>query len=197
MKKILIVETNISTYGAIDKPTGLWLGELIHFYDEMVKMNYEVDFVSPAGGYVPIDPVSIKYADSIDYKCYKDRDFIDRALAKTQKPQEIDPCAYQAIYYTGGHGVVGLLPLSDGNGQPLLKNKHVTGFTNTEELLSRKRNLVPFSTEDALKEKGAFYSKKRFFTSYAIEDQSLITGQNPWSPRAVAKLLIQKLEEVV
>ena len=74
MKKILIVETNISTYGAIDKPTGLWLGELIHFYDEMVKMNYEVDFVSP--------------------------------LAKTQKPQEIDPCAYQAIYYTGGHGVL-------------------------------------------------------------------------------------------
>lgn len=228
MKKILIVETNISTYGAIDKPTGLWLGELIHFYDEMVKMNYEVDFVSPAGGYVPIDPVSIKYADSIDYKWYKDRDFIDRALAKTQKPQEIDPCAYQAIYYTGGHGVlwdlventelkqiaetiyeqkgyisavchgvVGLLPLSDGNGQPLLKNKHVTGFTNTEELLSRKRNLVPFSTEDALKEKGAFYSKKRFFTSYAIEDQRLITGQNPWSSRAVAKLLIQKLEEVV
>lgn len=60
MKKILIVETNIRTYGAIDKPTGLWLGELIHFYDEMVKMNYEVDFVSPAGGYVPIDPVSIK-----------------------------------------------------------------------------------------------------------------------------------------
>ncbi|MDY4278167.1 MAG: hypothetical protein SOX68_04375 [Faecalicoccus sp.] len=73
----------------------------------------------------------------------------------------------------------------------------MTGFTNTEELLSRKRNLVPFSTEDALKEKGAFYSKKRFFTSYAIEDQRLITGQNPWSPRAVAKLLIQKLEEVV
>lgn len=36
MKKILIVETNVSTYGAIEKTTGLWLGELIHFYDEMV-----------------------------------------------------------------------------------------------------------------------------------------------------------------
>ena len=31
-----IVETNVSIYGAIEKPTGLWLGELIHFYDEMV-----------------------------------------------------------------------------------------------------------------------------------------------------------------
>lgn len=40
MKKILIVETNVSTYGAIDKPTGLWLGELIHFYDEMVKGGF-------------------------------------------------------------------------------------------------------------------------------------------------------------
>ena len=73
----------------------------------------------------------------------------------------------------------------------------MTGFTNTEEWLSQKRKLVPFSTENALKEKGAIYSKKRFFTSYAIEDQRIITGQNPWSPKAVAKLLIQKLEETV
>ncbi|SUO04206.1 DJ-1/PfpI family protein [Faecalicoccus pleomorphus] len=36
MKKILIVEINVSTYGAIEKTTGLWLGELIHFYDEMI-----------------------------------------------------------------------------------------------------------------------------------------------------------------
>ena len=36
MKKILIVETNVSIYGTIEKPTGLCLGELIHFYDEMV-----------------------------------------------------------------------------------------------------------------------------------------------------------------
>lgn len=36
MKKILIVEINVSIYGAIEKPTGLCLGELIHFYDEMV-----------------------------------------------------------------------------------------------------------------------------------------------------------------
>lgn len=228
MKKILIVETNVSTYGTTEKPTGLWLGELIHFYDEIAKMNYDVDFVSPSGGYVPIDPVSMKYADSIDYKWYRNKMFIDKALSNTRKPEEIDPHAYHAIYYTGGHGVlwdfvenqalkqiaetiyeqngiisavchgvVGLLPLCGGNGCPLLKNKRVTGFTNTEEWLSQKRKLVPFSTENALKEKGAIYSKKRFFTSYAIEDQRIITGQNPWSPKAVAKLLIQKLEETV
>lgn len=52
-------------------------------------------------------------------------------------------------------------------------------------MLSRKRKLVPFSREDAFKEKEAFYSKKRFFSSYVIEDQRLITGQNPWSPEAI------------
>lgn len=59
MKKILIVETNVSTYGDIDKPTGLWLGELVHFYDEIIQKGYKADFVNPLGGYIPIDPTSM------------------------------------------------------------------------------------------------------------------------------------------
>ncbi|MBF0709788.1 MULTISPECIES: hypothetical protein [unclassified Gemella] len=61
---------------------------------------------------------------------------------------------------------------------------------STLEILSRKYNKVPFSTEKELKRRGAIYSKKRFFKEYAISDQRLITGQNPWSPREVAKLLL-------
>lgn len=88
-----------------------------------------------------------------------------------------------SIYEAGGyvtavcHGVVGLLNLKKADGDYLIHNKKLTGFTNVEEYLSQKQNKVPFSTEDELKKRGALYTKKRFFTSYAVSDQRVITGQ--------------------
>lgn len=226
MKKVLIVLTNIKKYKNYPIPTGLWLGELVHFYDEIKKYGIEADFVSPDGGYVPIDPYSMKFADEIDYKWYNNIDFVQKSLADTLKPTDINPQDYFAIYYTGGHGVlwdfpdnealqkiamqiyndggyvtavchgvVGLLNLKLNNGEYLIKGKEITGFTNTEEILSRKHNKVPFSTEQELKNRGAKYRKKRFFKSYAIADTRVITGQNPWSPRAVAKLLVEEIKK--
>lgn len=39
MKKMLVVVTNVSKYKGvdIDRPTGLWLGEAVHFVDEVLK----------------------------------------------------------------------------------------------------------------------------------------------------------------
>lgn len=224
-KKILIVLTNVAKYANHNIATGLWLGELVHFYDEIHRAGYEADFVSPKGGYVPIDPYSMKFADATDYQWYTNEDFVNAALRNTKKPSQVNPDDYVAIYYTGGHGVVwdfpddkelqafaqhiyanqgyvtavchgvvGLLNLKDQSGEYLLKGKTVTGFTNTEERLSGKTDKVPFSTEDEMKKRGANYVKKRFFKPFAIEDSRVITGQNPWSPRAVAKLLLQKLQ---
>lgn len=225
MKKVLIVLTNVAKYDNHNIPTGLWLGELVHFYDEIKKHGLEADFVSPKGGYVPLDPYSMKFADEVDYKWYQNNEFVRRAMAETKKPTEINADDYFAIYYTGGHGVVfdfpdneaiqkiamsiynaggyvsavchgvvGLLNLKTQDNEYLIKNKYVTGFTNTEELLSRKQNKVPFSTEDELKKRGAKYIKKRFFKPYAVKDDRIITGQNPWSPREVAKLLIAAIK---
>lgn len=225
MKKVLIVLTNVAKYEKYDIPTGLWLGELVHFYDEIKKHGIDADFVSPKGGYVPIDPYSMKFADKVDYQWYQNSEFVHQALAETKSPSEINPSDYFAIYYTGGHGVVfdfpdnkdiqniamniynaggyvsavchgvvGVLNLKITDNEYLIKNKCVTGFTNTEEWLSRKRNKVPFSTEDELKKRGAKYIKKRFFKSYAVIDGRIITGQNPWSPRAVAQLLVKAVQ---
>ncbi|MCW6665327.1 type 1 glutamine amidotransferase domain-containing protein [Aerococcaceae bacterium NML191219] len=225
MKKVLIVLTNVSKYENHDIPTGLWLGELVHFYDEIKKHGLEADFVSPKGGYVPIDPYSMKFADKVDYYWYQNSEFVRKALAETKKTSEVNADDYFAIYYTGGHGVVfdfpdnkdiqkiamdiynaggyisavchgvvGLLNLKTENNEYLIKDKRITGFTNTEEWLSRKQKKVPFSTEDELKKRGAKYIKKRFFKSYAVSDNRVITGQNPWSPREVAKLLIQEIK---
>jgi putative intracellular protease/amidase len=38
------------------RPTGLWLGEAVHFVKKVEAAGYQVDYVSPCGGYTPIDP---------------------------------------------------------------------------------------------------------------------------------------------
>ena len=58
MKSILVALTNIPTYGEKNAATGLWLGEAAEFVDEVGKRGYAVDYVSPQGGYVPLDPRS-------------------------------------------------------------------------------------------------------------------------------------------
>ncbi len=38
------------------RPTGLWLGEAVHFVKKVEAAGFQVDYVSPRGGYTPIDP---------------------------------------------------------------------------------------------------------------------------------------------
>ncbi|WP_433848219.1 type 1 glutamine amidotransferase domain-containing protein [Acinetobacter proteolyticus] len=106
-KRILHVVTNISKYEGIDRPTGLWLGELTHAYDEFEKQNYLQDIVSPNGGLSPIEPKSLErfVADASVLKRKNDLTFM-QLLETTKKPSEINWQDYDAIYYTGGHGVM-------------------------------------------------------------------------------------------
>lgn len=99
MKKILIVLTNVEKYKTSDIPTGLWLGELTHFYDEIKKHGFEADFVSPKGGYVPIDPYSMRFMDKVDYKWYSNKDFVKNALSNTLKPSDVTKRLYCYLLY--------------------------------------------------------------------------------------------------
>ncbi|HFI0030134.1 TPA: type 1 glutamine amidotransferase domain-containing protein [Streptococcus suis] len=112
MKKALIVLTNTEQYGEHERLTGLWLSELTHFYDELVKAGYDADFVSPKGGYVPLDPHSLTMMDDVDRTYYKDANFRNRALGQTLRPEEVKATDYELIYYTGGHGVMWDFPES-------------------------------------------------------------------------------------
>lgn len=87
-----------------------------------------------------------------------------------------------------------LLNVHDENGEPLVKGKHVTGFTNTEEEAVQLTDVVPFLLEDELKNKGGKYSKKEDWASYVVTDGRLITGQNPASSEEAAKKLLQMLK---
>jgi putative intracellular protease/amidase len=80
------------------------------------------------------------------------------------------------------------------DGQPLVKGKRVTGFTNTEEEAVQLTKVVPFLVEDMLKEKGGIYSKGDDWGSYTVADGLLLTGQNPASSEATAKALLATLK---
>jgi len=87
-----------------------------------------------------------------------------------------------------------LLNVKDEDGQPLLKGKKVTGFTNTEEEAAQLTDIVPFLLEDALKSKGGIYSKTENWASHVVADGLLITGQNPASSKGVAEKLLEMLK---
>lgn len=93
------------------------------------------------------------------------------------------------------HGVGGLLNVKLSDGEYLIKGKRLTGFDWFEETLARRKKEVPFNLEAALKERDVNY-KKAFIpmTSKVVVDGNLITGQNPFSSKEMAKIIIQQLK---
>lgn len=226
-KKILVVLTSVEKYPNLPRATGLWLGEAVHFVHKVEAAGFKVDYVSPQGGYTPIDPHSLAadMATDIDWEWYHNKAFMNR-LGATLKPSEIKPQDYVAIYYAGGHGViwdfadnvelqtisrdiyeaggyvssvchgaVGLLNILLSNGELLIKDKKVTGFSNEEEQLAGLAEFVPYLTETELTKRGARYEKaSEPWAAYAVADGRLITGQNPASGGPVADLLLNAIQ---
>lgn len=112
-RKILIIVTNADEFEKVGFRTGLWLGELTHFWEATEKAGYQMDVASPSGGKIPIDPESLivaRVADAIGLKGdlakrYEDRAFMN-LLDNTLQVSDADSAAYDAIYMTGGHGVM-------------------------------------------------------------------------------------------
>jgi putative intracellular protease/amidase len=188
-QKILVVLTSVGKYPNMNRATGLWLGEAVHFVRKVEEAGYEVDYVSPQGGYTPLDPHSLAMADPTDWEWYQKQEFMNR-LGTALKPSEVKPDDYVAIYYAGGHGAiwdfpenealqsisrtiyenggfvcsvchgaVGLLNIKLSDGSLLVRDKEVTGFSNEEEKLAELDQFVPFLTETELVARGAIYKK--------------------------------------
>ncbi|KFC19100.1 type 1 glutamine amidotransferase domain-containing protein [Epilithonimonas lactis] len=142
-------------------------------------------------------------------------------LKNTHKLSEVKSEDFDAVFYPGGHGPLwdlaedkvsqdlivdfytngkpvafvchapGVLKDVKIDGEYLVKDKNVTGFTNTEEEAVQLTDVVPFLVEDMLKENGGLYSKIEDWNPYAIVDGRLITGQNPASSEKVAEELLK------
>jgi len=93
------------------------------------------------------------------------------------------------------HAPCALLKAKLPNGDPLIKGKQVTGFSDTEEAAVKLTHIVPFLLEDELKIAGGNYSKGPDWGVYVKTDGMLITGQNPASSAEAAKVLLKLLQK--
>jgi putative intracellular protease/amidase len=196
MAKILIIATSTQEYERVGYRTGLWLGELTHFWEVAEDAGFDMDIASPKGGSVPIDPESLLVSEigeaiglqSAVLKRYENREFMD-LLKYSLKVSELSEQSYEAIYLTGGHGVMfdyrdetlskliaafyesgklvsavchgpcGLIDVRLSNGEFLINSKNVTGFSWQEEVAAKRDNAVPYNLEEEIRSRGAVYSK--------------------------------------
>lgn len=80
-------------------------------------------------------------------------------------------------------------------GQFLVHDRNVTGFSNAEEAAVGLTDVVPFLVEDMLKDHGASYTSGDDWQPHIVVDGRLITGQNPASSVGVADAVIRQLQQ--
>lgn len=94
------------------------------------------------------------------------------------------------------HGVSGLLNVRLSSGEYMIKGKKLTGFSWMEEILAGRKDVVPFDLEAELKQRGADYKKSLLpMVPEVVVDGNLVTGQNPFSSKEMAEVVLQRLEE--
>jgi putative intracellular protease/amidase len=143
-----------------------------------------------------------------------------KAFANTVRLADMKAEDFDTIFYPGGHGPMwdlaedpvsiallesfynsgkpialvchspGVLRHVEYKGEPLVKGKQVTGFTNGEEEEMKLTHVVPFLVEDELLRLGAIFEKKADWQPFSITDGRLITGQNPASSTITAQALL-------
>ncbi|MEM8509644.1 MAG: type 1 glutamine amidotransferase domain-containing protein [Bacteroidota bacterium] len=109
-------------------------------------------------------------------------------------------------FYTSGkpcaavcHATTLLLEAQKGDGRLLVEGKTWTGFANAEEEFADKavrQKIQPYwIEEEARKLQNTTFKVAAPFSSYAIQDGNLITGQQQNSGAAVARLVVEQLEK--
>ena len=201
-KKILVVLTSVEKYPDLDRPTGLWLGEAVHFVHKVQAAGFKVDYVSPQGGYTPIDPHSLAadMASPIDWQWYHDKAFMNR-LGATLKPDQVNPDDYIAIYYAGGHGVIWDFPdntqlqalsrrIFEQGGVVSSVCHGAVGLLNIKlsdgELLIKGKKVTGFSNEE--EELAGLTKHVPYLTETELVKRGAIyqKADAPWAPFAIA-----------
>jgi putative intracellular protease/amidase len=93
------------------------------------------------------------------------------------------------------HGAAALLGLQDDKGDPFVKGRRLTAYSNSEEEVAGLTKVVPFSLESELVAAGALYSKSADYTNYMVTDGHLICGQNSISSRDVSRTMLVLLKK--
>lgn len=222
-KKILFVVSSHDKKGNTGESTGYYLGEVSHAWD-VLKGDYTIDFVSPKGGTPPVDGFDL--SDAVNKKFWDDavyHDKINNSMKPSAvNPNDYVAIYYAgghgamwdfadnvdiakiatAIYEKNGvvgavcHGPAGLVNIKLSNGNYLVDGKKVNAFTNEEEIAVKLENVVPFSLETKLIERGAKFEKSGLWQEHVTVDQRLITGQNPQSAKGVGEAILKELKSL-
>jgi putative intracellular protease/amidase len=91
------------------------------------------------------------------------------------------------------HASAALLNVKQVSGEFAIKGKAVTGFTNSEEEAVQLTEVVPFLLEDELIKRGGEYEKAEDWHAFVVQDDLIITGQNPASSALAAEKLLAQL----
>ncbi|MFA6083836.1 type 1 glutamine amidotransferase domain-containing protein [Mucilaginibacter sp.] len=222
-KKILFVVTSHDKKGSTGEPTGYYLSEVSHPWEILKNAGYEIDFVSPKGGKAPIDGFDLN--DKVNAEFWNDKIYHDKIehTKKPSEIYPADYVAIHyagghgamwdfadntelaaiagKIYENGGvvsavcHGPAGIVNIKLSNGKYLVDGKKVNGFTDEEETAVKLDKIVPFLLEDKLKERGGVYEKSGLWQEHVVNDQRLVTGQNPQSAKAVGQAVLVLLSK--
>ncbi|GIU22055.1 thiazole biosynthesis protein ThiJ [Shewanella colwelliana] len=222
MKKVLILLTNHATLGTTDEANGTFAPELTHALHQLLDAGLDYDLVSIQGGKAPLYGTDIE-GDTINSEILANEVFQTRVnntipatqiniqdyaaiyypggfgllsdLASNEFVAQLSASHYEAGGVIGAvcHGPAGLLPITLSNGQKLIADKSVTGFTREEEVDYGTIDNIPFLLEEALTRTAARYNKVQPWNEFVIEDNRVITGQNPASASAVGKAIAAHL----
>ncbi|GAA5218271.1 type 1 glutamine amidotransferase domain-containing protein [Corallincola platygyrae] len=221
--KILAVVTSVDRMGE-DKTTGYEHTELARAYWVFIANGFEVDIASPKGGKPPVvidgeDMGAYDYAflndqaiqqqvdnslplASIDPLDYQAVYFVGGKGTMFDFPdnpdvQRIAKTLYQhdRVVSAVCHGPAALVNVELDNGEMLIANKRISGFTNEEELflIPDAEQIFPFLLQTKLIEQGADFQAGSTYLEQVTQDGKLITGQNPWSVWTMAEMVVAEL----
>lgn len=223
-KKVLFVVTSHGKLGQTGEATGYYLGEVSHPWAVLVDAGYEIDFVSPKGGNPPYygadaeDAVNDRFLANDIYQAK-----IQNTMQPSQvDPSQYSAIVYagghgtmwdfadnqelaqiaQKIYENNGivsavcHGPAGLVNIKLSDGKYLVDGKKINAFTNEEEMAVKLENVVPFSLESKLIERGAQFEKSGLWQVHVTVDQRVVTGQNPQSAHKLGEAVLEELKKL-
>lgn len=224
MKKVLIPVTNHATLGDTEQANGTYAPELTHVVHVFNQQGIEFDITSIKGGKAPLYGTDMA-DDDVNNQVLGDEEFQTRInntipvaqvniddydaifypggfglLSDLALNEDVAKLAAQH-YEQGGllaavcHGPAALLPITLSSGEALLSSKSVTAFTREEEVDFGTINDIPFLLEEALARKSARYNKVQPWQEFVIQDERVITGQNPASAHAVGEAIAKHLSK--
>ena len=224
-QRILFILSSAHFHGSSQLPAGASFSEIVNAYAEFKQAGFTVDFISPAGGAVPL--AYIDTSDPAQKAHLYNQDFM-QALKHTRTAVELNAADYRAVHYIGGssamygvaedshiaklvmdiyqqhqgiisavcHGTAGIVHLKTADGQYLVKGKRVSGYPDAfEKQDAAYYQHFPFKIQQTIESRGGLFRHGKAGAAYVEVDGRLITGTNFQSSAGVAKAIIGLLQK--